>query len=72
MSRAGPLNQASLLCRAKLLFVSHETDWPGKRYKNSCVIFGRNAIFALILKNAIFIDINCFGSFNSLVFVLNS
>jgi hypothetical protein len=37
------------LCRAKLLFVSHETGYPGKRYRNFGAIFGGNAIFVLIL-----------------------
>jgi hypothetical protein len=36
MSRVGAVYQASSLCRAKFLFVSHETgSEPGKRCRNS-------------------------------------
>ena len=49
MGHAGPLNRVSLLCRAKLLFVSHEAGWPGKCYKKFPNNGGK-AIFVLIPK----------------------
>ena len=45
-------NRVSLLCRAKLLFVSHEVGLPGKCYKKfpNNFIYGGKVIFVLILK----------------------
>jgi hypothetical protein len=49
MSRVGAVYQASSLCRAKFLFVSHETgSEPGKRCRNSRQ---ESNVFVSILQN---------------------
>ena len=65
MSHAGPLNRVSLLCRAKLLFVSHEAGWPGKcdkKFPNNFIWWESDISFNF--ENGIFIEGNCFRSFN--------
>jgi hypothetical protein len=57
MSHAGPLNRVSLLCRAKLLFVSHEAGLASAIRNSQTILNGGKAIFVLIL---IFIEGNCF------------